>query len=123
VLACGDGALLSGSAAAYLWGILKGRAPMPEVTAPTERSVKGIKTHRSLHMDPRDTAKRCGIPITTIPRTIVDIAPDLTLDELAPVCHEAGVKYKTTHALPGRGGSRPPAHQSRRGQGPRGHAR
>jgi hypothetical protein len=28
----------------------------------------------------------------------VDIAADLTLDELALVCHEAGVKYKTTPA-------------------------
>src|SRR4051794_33195482 len=31
VLACGDGALLSGRAAGHLWGILKGRAPIPEV--------------------------------------------------------------------------------------------
>src|SRR5213593_3191694 len=37
VKACGEGALLSGRAAAYLLGLLRGAAPAPEVTAPTER--------------------------------------------------------------------------------------
>ena len=34
VWACGEGAVLSGRAAAHLWGLVKGRAPAPEVTAP-----------------------------------------------------------------------------------------
>lgn len=34
VLACGDGALLSGPAAGYLWGLIKGAAPAPHVLAP-----------------------------------------------------------------------------------------
>jgi hypothetical protein len=33
VLACGNGALLSGRAAAYLLGLLRGPAPSPEVSA------------------------------------------------------------------------------------------
>src|SRR3954453_3229736 len=37
VLACGDGAVLSGPAAAFLLGALKGKPPAPEVTAPTNR--------------------------------------------------------------------------------------
>src|SRR5690348_16135801 len=37
VLACGDEALLSGRAAAHLFGILKGTAPEPEVTVPVKR--------------------------------------------------------------------------------------
>src|ERR671937_890686 len=32
VRACGEGAVLSGRAAAHLWGLIKGRAPSPEVT-------------------------------------------------------------------------------------------
>jgi hypothetical protein len=39
-----------------------------------------------------------GIPITTVARTIVDVAADLTPEALARVCHEAGVRYRTTPA-------------------------
>jgi very-short-patch-repair endonuclease len=39
-----------------------------------------------------------GIPVTTVPRTLVDIAADLSLDALARACHEAGVRYRTTPA-------------------------
>lgn len=37
-----------------------------------------------------------GIPVTTVPRTIVDLAADLSLSDLAQVCHEAGVKHRTS---------------------------
>ena len=33
-----------------------------------------------------------------MPRTLVDIAGRLSLDDLARACHEAGVKYRTTPA-------------------------
>src|SRR4051812_26031671 len=46
VQACGDGAVLAGRAAAYLYGVVKGPVPKPEVAAPTERRVPGILTHR-----------------------------------------------------------------------------
>src|SRR6266511_34238 len=36
VYACGEGALLSGRAAAYILGLVRGQPPAPEVTAPTE---------------------------------------------------------------------------------------
>jgi hypothetical protein len=34
--------------------------------------------------------------VTTVPRTLVDIAAELTDEELARACHEAGVRYGTT---------------------------
>src|SRR5688500_2757748 len=34
VRGCGDGALLSGLAAAWLWALVKGSPPTPEVTSP-----------------------------------------------------------------------------------------
>ena len=43
-----------------------------------------------------ETATHRGIPITTVPQTLVDIAPVLPLPALARACHEAGVKYRTT---------------------------
>jgi hypothetical protein len=92
VKACGKGALLSGRAAGYLLGLLKGLPPPPEVTAPTERRVKGIKTRRA-----RLTGMKVrGIPVTTVPQTLIDLAAELGLDDLARACHEAGVRYRTT---------------------------
>jgi hypothetical protein len=37
-----------------------------------------------------------GIPLTTVPRTLVDLASSLPQPALARTCHEAGVLYKTT---------------------------
>jgi hypothetical protein len=93
VLACGDAAVLSGRAAGHLWAILKGAAPPPEVTARYERRVPGVTTRRARSI--QATTHR-GIPITTIPRTLVDLASHLSLDALARACHEAGVRYGTT---------------------------
>jgi hypothetical protein len=90
--------VLSGAAAAYLWGILKGPPPMPEVTTTKDRHIKGIRIHRTRALDAGHVTRRFRIPITTVARTIVDVAADLTLDGLARVCHEAGIKYKTTPA-------------------------
>jgi very-short-patch-repair endonuclease len=95
VLACGEGALLSGKAAGYLWGLLKGTAPPPEVTTTTERRIKGIRTRRARRRETEAT-KWHGIPITTVPRTLVDLSSLLSLDDLARACHEAGVRHRTT---------------------------
>jgi hypothetical protein len=93
VWACGDGAVLSGRAAAHLWGLLRGPAPRPEVTAPRKRQAKGVITHRARGVEA--TTHR-AIPITTVPRTLVDLAAVLSLDALARACHEAGVRHDTT---------------------------
>jgi Transcriptional regulator, AbiEi antitoxin len=47
VLACGAGAALSGLAAAYVLGLVRGKPPGPEVTAPSERRIAGIRTRRA----------------------------------------------------------------------------
>ncbi len=95
VLACGEGAVLSGQAAGWLWGLLKGAAPAPEVTAPTERRVKGITTTRARRAK-RETTKCRAIPVTTVARTLVDLAAVLDAAQLARACHEAGVRHHTT---------------------------
>src|SRR5438128_2068197 len=98
VLACGDGARLTGRAAAHLHRLIKGAAPPPEVIAPTERKIRGIKTRRSRRLDPRDVKKVRGIPVTTVVVTLVELAAELDEDDLARVCHEAGVLYRVTPA-------------------------
>jgi very-short-patch-repair endonuclease len=95
VLACGEGAVLSGEAAAYLWGLVKGTAPPPEVTAPKRRRVKGVRTRHARRAETEATLRH-GIPITTVPRTLVDLSSLLQLDDLARACHEAGVLHRTT---------------------------
>jgi hypothetical protein len=96
VWACGDGALLSGRAAGHLLGILKGRPPPPEVTTLSMRKIAGVVTRRSRQLDDAMTWR--AIPITTVARTLVDLAGDLSLDALARACHEAGVLHRTTPA-------------------------
>jgi Transcriptional regulator, AbiEi antitoxin len=95
VLACGEGAVLSGLAAGYLWGLVKGTAPPPEVTAPTKRRIKGVRTRRARRRDTEATTRH-GIPITTVPRTLVDLSSSLQSADLARACHEAGVLHRTT---------------------------
>src|SRR4051794_26275335 len=47
VLACGEGALLMGLAAANLYGLVRGEPPKPVVRTRTERRIDGVETHRS----------------------------------------------------------------------------
>jgi very-short-patch-repair endonuclease len=94
VRACGKGSVLSGRAAAYLWGLIKGAVPGPEVATRTERRIEGIKTRRA--RAPVEATTWRGIPVTTVARTLVDLAAVLAADDLARACHEAGVRYGTT---------------------------
>src|SRR5688572_26608756 len=96
VLACGDGALLGGRAAGHLLGILKGRPAPPEVVVPGKRHVRGVRIWRSRHVE---ATLWLGIPVTTVPRTLVDLAAHLPEDHLARACHEAGVRHHTTPAM------------------------
>jgi very-short-patch-repair endonuclease len=76
--------------------VLKGPPPDPEVIAITKKRINGAKTKRVRHIDPRETTQYRGIPCTTVPRTLVDLAADLSEDELAQAVHEASVRYGTT---------------------------
>jgi hypothetical protein len=97
VLACGDGALLCGRAAGYLFGALKGAAPPPEVIARTEKHVRGVRTRRG-RIHQRDATTWRRIPVITLPRTLVDLAAVLDLHELARAFHEAEVRHRTSPA-------------------------
>jgi very-short-patch-repair endonuclease len=99
VMACGDDALLSHASAAWVWGL----RPEPEhnrvdVAVPGRhvRSRKGIRVHRTEHLDPRDVRTHHGIPITSAARTILDIGPDLEERELERAFDEAVVRKLLT---------------------------
>lgn len=72
VLACGPDAVLSHWAAAMHWELLKTRSVLIDVSVPSHRAVKGVMAHWvKLHTD--DCTKRDNIPITSVPRTLLDL--------------------------------------------------
>ncbi len=94
VKACGERALLSGLAAAYLYRLNRKAPKEPEVTAPTERQVDGVLTHRArAGIDTSEVARHHSIPVTSVARTLVDIAGRLSDEQLARACHEAAVRF------------------------------
>lgn len=76
VLACGPDAVLSHRAAAALCDL----RPIPsgpiDVTVPARgrRGQKGIRVHNVRRLDAEDRATVEGIPVTSIPRTLLDYA-------------------------------------------------
>jgi very-short-patch-repair endonuclease len=93
VKAAGEGGVLSGLAAAHLFGLIRGTAPPPEVSARTSRKIKGVRTRRR-HLHRRDKTVWRGIPTTTLPRTVIDLSSMLSLDALAAAFHEASVRHR-----------------------------
>src|SRR5436853_6789334 len=93
VLASGGGASVSPGGSSHLLQLLKAPPPRPEVTVPTtaHRRRPGIVIHRVRDLHERDVMKLRGIPITTAPRTLLDLAPRLSPPTLARACHEAWV--------------------------------
>lgn len=99
VLACGVGAALSHWAAAMLLGLVKfRRVPAPEVTVPTTagRARPGIRIHRVARLHHLDTMRVGKIRVTSVPRTLLDLAPSLSQPQLTRACHEAWIRHETT---------------------------
>jgi len=83
VLAYGSEAVLSHRSAARLWGIRPDNRRDVDVTVPA----RGLRRRRGLHphcvrdLDPCEVTKIDGIPVTTLPRTLLDLA------EVVPKAH------------------------------------
>ena len=92
VLALGDGAVLSHTAAAAMWGMLRGRGAT-EVTVPTTAGHlrrDGILVHRQRLPAGHVTTNR-GIPVTTPIRTLLDLAAVASLSVLLRAFEQAQV--------------------------------
>jgi len=75
VLSCGDGALLSHKSAAWLWGLTSRFVTPVEVTAASPRLTRtAIRVHSAEALVPEDRAASGGIPVTGVPRTLLDFA-------------------------------------------------
>jgi hypothetical protein len=92
VFACGPGAVLSHRDAAQLWQLRQSNSAYVEVTVPSlngRRKQTGIRIHRSGRLRPEDVTVRRGIPVTTLARTLLDLADVLERQALRRVITEA----------------------------------
>ena len=95
VLACGPGAVLSHRSAAELWGLVEPDGGDIHVTVLGARRHPGIHAHRGTLG--RHQRTRLGqVPVTTVPRTIVDLAGVLDPDALAAVVQETFARTTIT---------------------------
>ncbi len=76
VLACGPRSVLSHFSAAWLWGIVRSGPAPYEVTTPLPRRRKPprIVVHRARRLTDADRAVEEGIPVTSVPRVLLDLA-------------------------------------------------
>jgi Protein of unknown function (DUF559)/Transcriptional regulator, AbiEi antitoxin len=92
VMACGPGAVLSHRDAARLWEIRQSSASMIDVTVPSQNGRirrRGIRVHRSGRLAAEDVTLRSGIPVTTVARTLLDLADVLDKQGLRRAVTEA----------------------------------
>lgn len=96
VLAAGRGAALSHRSAAALHGIRESDAI--DVTTTRRVGVRGVLIHRTTRLEAGDLATRRGVPVTTLSRTLVDLAEILTREQLAKLVREADRAGRLTAA-------------------------
>lgn len=82
--ACGPHGLLSHQAAAQRWGILRSARAVWDVTVPAtgRRKIKGIRVHRVRNLHPEDRAEVDGVPVTSLARTLLDLAAAVPMRRL-----------------------------------------
>lgn len=99
-LAGGDGAAVSHASSACLLRVTTQWPARPEITVPVVdgRRRPGITIHRVRTLHHLDVVTYRGIRITTMPRTLLDLALRLPLRQLTTACHEAWVHHETTPA-------------------------
>jgi len=114
-LQCGPGAVLSHASAARLRGLdVRLAEHRLEITLPRgtrSRSAVGARLHVSARLTAADRATVDGLPVTTVARTLVDLAARLGSEELARVLDDAVVRrvvplpvlVATAHRLSGKG--------------------
>lgn len=91
VLAGGDGALVSHCSGTALWGLRPSDGSAVDVTTPSwRRSRPGVRFHTSVVPDD-ERAVRHGIPVTSMPRTILDFAACAPAAQVERAIHEAEV--------------------------------
>ncbi|HET6875332.1 MAG TPA: type IV toxin-antitoxin system AbiEi family antitoxin domain-containing protein [Acidimicrobiales bacterium] len=101
VLAAGAGAVLSHRSAAILWGLRDPRAEPPdaplELTCARRLRLDGVTAHRH-RLAAGETTTRKRIPVTTVERTLLDMAEFTPAKELGQAMDDAIRRRLTTAA-------------------------
>jgi hypothetical protein len=89
VLACGPGAVLSHHSAAALWGMRNPSGRAIEVTTPRKSRSRGaIRRHFAI-LPPDEVTTERGISVTTVPRTLFDLAATSSADVVEHALRES----------------------------------
>ena len=96
LLACGGAhvAVISHRAAAAVWELAPPPAgPIDVTTLRASRSVAGIRVHRTSSLHPQDVHRsHDGLTVTTVARTLLDLAAILPPTRLERACHQAEIQ-------------------------------
>jgi hypothetical protein len=92
VLACGPAALLSHRAAGQLWEFVPGDSPIEVTVRHRRKPGPDVIVHRSRIVHPDDRAVVDAVPVTSVARTLVDLAEVFSERRLADAVHEAEVR-------------------------------
>lgn len=92
VLALSEGAVLSHRSAAALWELLPPTDGVVDVSLPSRGGRKrrqGIRIHRPESLQPQETTRRSGIPVTSPARTLADLRTAAPAHELRRAIRQA----------------------------------
>jgi very-short-patch-repair endonuclease len=96
VLACGSDAVLSHRSAGQLWRLLPQSAIAPEITRPRSFTARGeIRCHQAI-LPADETDEVGGIAVTSVSRTLFDLAAVLSRERLEGALNEAEVRQLTS---------------------------
>lgn len=82
LLAGGDGCALAGGSAFVLWGLWTRWPDPPEIICGEPRRPRGVTARRSSTLAPRDITTVDGLRVTSTARTLLDMAPRLSPQQL-----------------------------------------
>lgn len=97
-LAAGQGAVGSRRSAAVMHGLRGVRWSRPEITSPHEDLPRlvGVMSHRTRQLDTADVTTVRGVPVTTIPRTLLDLGAALPFEVVEQAAQDAIIRNLTT---------------------------
>lgn len=100
VLACGPKAFAGYASCTYLLDVTATAPRKPEVLVRTSAPIQHprISVHRTRRLHPLDHGVWEGIPTTTLPRALLDLAPRWSVKQLTRAWHEGYVRHGLTPA-------------------------
>jgi len=91
LLACPPGSVASHLSAGAVWELREVDPVTIDVSVPSRSGKRrdGVRLHRPRHLEAEDVARHRGIPVTTVPRTLIDMAEMVSSRSLERALDEA----------------------------------